>query len=478
MTRSTAIAAAVGIMLLPASATAFEPKYEGGYPTVETAEAAFEEFDRQAATQFYIWAYAYLNGLGLDKGLAAMGGDERSIYIFDKRIQPQHVLMTANGEVIYVSTRAIDLSKGPMVLEVPPRSRGHFFDIGMRAYVDTGDVGPDGGEGGKYLLVARDYEGDIPEGYFEVRSTHSDLLFYIGRTFPESEGSVEAAVKHAKNFRLYPLAEAEAPAEQDFVMIGDRAFTQDWPRAVEAFNWLGEVFSKDRPPAEARPHLGNMRRLGLTPGEDFAPDGRAKAILENAAKTGEAIALSMAFRNRVSTPIYPDRQWEPYANNRSPRFLPEGGYEEVEERAGGWHQLVGNFASYTPAKPGTGQFSMGTYRDSDGKPLNGSHLYRFTMPADVPVAQFWQLPIYSTTNRSFVQTDQGRATLSSTDKDLRKNEDGSVTIYIGPEAPKGFEPNWVKTNPDEGWFTLLRLYAPLEPILKKEWVPNDIERVK
>lgn len=58
------------------------------------------------------------------------------------------------------------------------------------------------------------------------------------------------------------------------------------------------------------------------------------------------------------------------------------------------------------------------------------------------------------------------------------DEDGCVDIYIGPEAPEGFEPNWIKTNPDEGWFTLLRLYAPLQPILKKEWVPNDIERVE
>jgi len=43
----------------------------------------------EAATQFYIWAYAYLNGLSFEKGLAAMGGDERWVYIWDKRMQPQ-----------------------------------------------------------------------------------------------------------------------------------------------------------------------------------------------------------------------------------------------------------------------------------------------------------------------------------------------------------------------------------------------------
>ena len=50
-------------------------------------------------------------------------------------------------------------------------------------------------------------------------------------------------------------------------------------------------------------------------------------------------------------------------------------------------------------------------------------------------------------------------------------------MYFGPEGPEGFEPNWIKTKPGEGWFVLLRLYGPLEPILSLDWVPNDIERV-
>lgn len=51
-------------------------------------------------------------------------------------------------------------------------------------------------------------------------------------------------------------------------------------------------------------------------------------------------------------------------------------------------------------------------------------------------------------------------------------------IYFGPKAPKGYESNWIKTKPGEGWFTLPRLYAPLEPILNKTWRWNDIEQVK
>lgn len=84
--------------------------------------------------QFNLWGYAHLNTLGLDKGFARMGGDERSFYIFDKRIQPQHMFLTANSEVIYTVTRLIDLTKGPVVFEVPPRVHGHFWDMSTRAY--------------------------------------------------------------------------------------------------------------------------------------------------------------------------------------------------------------------------------------------------------------------------------------------------------------------------------------------------------
>ena len=206
------------------------PEYIGGYPTAETAEAMFEEYDYQAAVQFYVWAYAYLNSMGMEKGCAKMGGDDRSIYVFDKRIQSQHILMTANKGVIYNWTRYIDLAKGPVVFEVPPRVRGHFYDMAMRAYVDVGDIGPDGGKGGKYLVVPHDYAEEIPAGYFEVRIKYSNRFTLGFRSFPGSEGSDEAAVALAGQAKWYYLSEADAPPENRRVLIGDRAFSQEWPR--------------------------------------------------------------------------------------------------------------------------------------------------------------------------------------------------------------------------------------------------------
>lgn len=126
----------------------FEPKYIGGYPTEETAAAMFDDFNYQAAVQFYVWAYPYLNSVGLEKDFTEMGGNERSFYSFDKRVQTQRIMMTANAKIIYNWTRYINLTKGSVVFEVPPRIRGHFYDMGVRAYFDIVDVGPDKGRGG------------------------------------------------------------------------------------------------------------------------------------------------------------------------------------------------------------------------------------------------------------------------------------------------------------------------------------------
>jgi len=74
-----------------------------------------------------------------------------------------------------------------------------------------------------------------------------------------------------------------------------------------------------------------------------------------------------------------------------------------------------------------------------------------------------------------VQTDQPHPSVSSQDKGIKVNADGSVDVYFGPKAPAGFEKNWVQTIPGKGWFVLLRLYGPLESWFDQIWRPGEIE---
>jgi len=59
--------------------------------------------------------------------------------------------------------------------------------------------------------------------------------------------------------------------------------------------------------------------------------------------------------------------------------------------------------------------------------------------------------------------------VSSQNKALKTNADGSVDVYFGPRPPKGLENNWVQTIPGKGWFMILRLYGPARTV-----VPQDL----
>jgi hypothetical protein len=352
-----------------------------------------------------------------------------------------------------------------------------MFDLMQRALSDIGDVGPDKGEGGKFLILPPGHADKVPEGHFPVRLQHSDHVMFGWRTFvlPQT-GGLQGAVELAQKVRIYPLSEQSSPKPNRFVLVGEKLFNSDWPKDERYFALLSEAINADRLPDTGLAILGNLRRLGIQKGRPFKPDTRAHAILKRAAETGHAMVRAMAFDSRFNNKlVYPDRQWE-VGWFCSSQFLP-GDYEEVEERAAGWYKLVGNFVVAMEPAPGTGQFPLAAFRDSNGEYLNGSHTYRLRFPPHVPVKQFWQVPIYDAETRSFIDTDQKRCSVTSTEE-LVQNPDGSVDVYIGPEAPKGIQKNWVKTIPGKGWFTLLRLYGPLEPVLNRSWKPNDLERVQ
>ena len=86
--------------------------------------------------------------------------------------------------------------------------------------------------------------------------------------------------------------------------------------------------------------------------------------------------------------------------------------------------------------------------------------------------------VYDPQTRSELQTDQPLHSRNNKRDEFVENDDGSVTLFIGPDAPEGKENNWIQTVPGKGWFAILRLYGPLEPWFDKTWRPGEIEIIK
>lgn len=84
------------------------------------------------AVQSYVWSTSLIGSMGLWKALErdlGIAPGELALAIFDHRMKPQHVVMTAKSEVVYTWSQYINVSKtGPMVVEVPAGVRGHFWE--------------------------------------------------------------------------------------------------------------------------------------------------------------------------------------------------------------------------------------------------------------------------------------------------------------------------------------------------------------
>jgi hypothetical protein len=117
------------------------------------------------------------------------------------------------------------------------------------------------------------------------------------------------------------------------------------------------------------------------------------------------------------------------------------------------------------------------YRDANGNYLVGSNTYKLHVPPNIPAKLFWSLDAYDTETRSLIKSD-ARSTITSVNlANVTQNSDGSYDLYMGPESPKGQEGNWIKTNPDEGFFVIFRFYGPTEAFYDKSYQLPEIELV-
>jgi hypothetical protein len=234
---------------------------------------------------------------------------------------------------------------------------------------------------------------------------------------------------------------------------------------------------------------GLYASIGIQKGKPFAPDERMKKILTDAVAIGNATARANVWYPRTKgsgntmkgIQIYPDTDsaWMMAFLDKNVFFNGKDGHTMNSDARDFFYYC---YTVVTPAMavtiPGKGSDYGIAYVDADKKPMDGSKTYKVHLPPNVPVNNFWAFTLYDTQTRSMLQTDQPKPTVGSQTKGFKTNADGSMDVYFGPKAPEGFENNWLQTIPGKSWFTILRMYGPLEPWLEKTWRPSEITLVK
>jgi hypothetical protein len=221
--------------------------------------------------------------------------------------------------------------------------------------------------------------------------------------------------------------------------------------------------------------------IGIRKDQPFAPDARMKTILTEAAAVANATSRAIAFDTRDPAAfLYPNSQWKTAFVGGDYKWLNNGGAggRNLDARTMFFYIATVNTPAMAAKMIGVGsQYALAS-NDKDGNHLDGSKNYQLHIPANVPVKDFWSVVLYDPQTRSELQTSQAFPSKNNKKNDLMVNADGSVDLYSGPKAPAGKEKNWIETVPGKGWFSLLRLYGPLEPWFDKSWRPGEIELMK
>ncbi len=194
---------------------------------------------------------------------------------------------------------------------------------------------------------------------------------------------------------------------------------------------------------------------------------------------GTARAL-LWFERDKSNFLYENSYWKTGFLGGSYEYLRDEGMggRNLDARTQFYYMATVNTPAMTWKLIGKGsQYAWG-YLDSKGNYLDGDKTYKLNIPKDPPAKKFWSMVAYDPQTRSELQTSQPFPSKQSQRDKMIVNDDGSIDLYYGPEAPAGKEANWTQTVPSKGWFVVLRLYSPTEVWYEKTWRPGEIELVK
>ncbi|HEY2753444.1 DUF1254 domain-containing protein [Phenylobacterium sp.] len=367
----------------------------------------------------------------------------------------------ADEDVFTAGTTAwIDLSTGPVVLQLPDM-QGRYFNL---ALIDTAGAtiagfGPRTGHagGGDIALAGPSWQGEVP-GNLEVVRAPSEQVWAITRISASSGADRKTAEL---------LAERQSVARLE----GGRAGPH------------GPMLRLDPPTSTCIQGVADLEpdaflhRFNLL--IDRAPGRVRDAIQSVNASVSELLGL---FNERASSPVHVR---DAVRKGFTDAFKSIRDAAQLDPAEGSWRARCGAEPSWL----GPLMRAARAYRclgaplpadihtlvcqvDESARPLHGSERYRihFAPEAAPPVEAFWSL---TTTPRP---VGQQRSNLGDR-QELAFNRDGSLDLLIQSTPPaEAWRPNWLPT-PAAGFVLSIHLHWPKPTALGGPWRMPPVERL-
>ncbi|VVN82626.1 hypothetical protein PS726_01210 [Pseudomonas fluorescens] len=382
----------------------------------------------------------------------------------------QRVIACSNQDVVY-GPGFLPLDKEPFVFQVP--------DFGTRFWVyalydartdEFSEIGQTyGTKPGFYMLVGPDWKGETPAGITAVVRSSTALAFAIPRIFMDDTVEDRKAIQPLlSQINFYPLSQFDGKMKtKDWTKLPHYPAPKStgpgetkWVNPETYFNELPSVM-KQVPPL---PGEESLYRWIISVLEAAEKDPAIMQTLKEAAVAADKDMLP-AFLQWRHNGRAAGNGWNSPVNNA------KWGTDYLNRTAIAKSNIYENRPEETKY--------LYTDNDHQGQQLNGQNSYAITFPKGQtpPVKGFWSVTLYNA-EHFYNDNPLKRYSLGTKNKNLKLNEDGSLTLYAGAKSPgKDMENNWLPAP--EGIFSLyIRAYWPEKAILDGTWVPPIVEKMK
>src|SRR6266567_117690 len=356
-------------------------------------------------------------------------------------------VITPNSDTPY-SILWLDLRAEPIVFSVPAVEKSRYFSV-MLCDGNTYNYGyigsrATGNEAGDYMVAGPDWKGETPPGIKKVfrSSTQFSAVAYRTQLFnPEDMPNV---VKIQAGYKVQPLSQyLKQPAPPATPAVNFPKINKEMVK-TGFFDYL--AFALQFAPAEPQEKeiRGKLARLG----DLAALSQEQKAAVMAGVKEGEAKIKQYLESGQKNI-----NGWKVGSLFGDSAFY-NGDW--LKRAAAAQAGIYGNDAAEA-------MYPM-TKTLANGEPLDGSkHNYTLTFAAGQfpPVNAFWSVTMYDGKSQLLIKNPINRYLINSPMlPNMKKNEDGSLTLYIQKDSPGADkESNWLPA-PNDTIYLVMRLYWP------------------